>query len=200
MLVKLFGRADEEEADISRTSAARVRDIGIAQALYARLFLVALTLTAALATAFAYGFGGVAAVHGELAVGTVVALTAYLTRLYQPLTQLSNLNLDVVTTLVSFERIFEVLDLVPMLQPGPGRACPPARPRSSSTTSISRIRTPTRSRWPRSRRSPCSRRASTTRSSTTSRSASSLARWWRWSARRAPARRPSRRSWPASTT
>jgi ATP-binding cassette subfamily B protein len=95
-----------------------VRDIGVAQALYARLFLVALTLTAALATAFAYAFGGVAAVHGDLAVGTVVALTAYLTRLYQPLTQLSNVNLDVMTTLVSFERIFEVLDLVPMIQPG----------------------------------------------------------------------------------
>jgi ATP-binding cassette subfamily B protein len=117
MLVKLFGRTDEEAMNFE-SRAARVRDIGVTQALYARLFLVALTLTGALATAFAYGFGGVEAVHKTLAVGTVVALTAYLTRLYQPLTQLSNLNLDVVTTLVSFERIFEVLDLVPMLQPG----------------------------------------------------------------------------------
>jgi ATP-binding cassette subfamily B protein len=117
MLVKLFGRPADEAANFEE-KAARVRDIGVAQALYARLFLVALTLTAALATAFAYGFGGVAAVHGELPVGTVVAITAYLARLYQPLTQLSNVNLDVMTTLVSFERIFEVLDLEPMIRPG----------------------------------------------------------------------------------
>src|SRR5271165_6020194 len=115
MLVKLFGRPDEE-ADSFEKKASRVRDIGVAQALYARLFMVALTLTAALATAFAYGFGGVEAVDGTLKVGTVVALTAYLARLYQPLTQLSNVNLDVMTTLVSFERVFEVLDLVPMIE------------------------------------------------------------------------------------
>ena len=119
MLVKLFGRPDAEAQHFDE-KAARVRDIGIAQALYARMFLVALVLTAALATAFAYGFGGVAAVHGTLAVGTVVALTAYLARLYAPLTQLSNVNLDVMTTLVSFERIFEVLDLEPMIRERPG--------------------------------------------------------------------------------
>jgi ATP-binding cassette, subfamily B, bacterial len=78
-----------------------------------------LTLTAALATAFALGFGGVAAIHGTLAVGTVVALNLYLTRLYAPLTQLSNVNLDVMTALVSFERVFEVLDLVPMITDEP---------------------------------------------------------------------------------
>ncbi|MHB8219796.1 MAG: ABC transporter ATP-binding protein [Acidimicrobiales bacterium] len=118
MLVKLFGRPEAEARNFDH-KAARVRDIGIIQALYARLFLVALTLTAALATAFAYGFGGVEAVHGTLAVGTVVAITAYLARLYAPLTQLSNVNLDVMTTLVSFERVFEVLDLVPMIQDRP---------------------------------------------------------------------------------
>ena len=118
MLVKLFGRP-QSEAESFDHRAARVRDIGINQALYARLFMVALTLTAALATAFAYGFGGIAAINGTLKVGTVVALTAYLARLYQPLTQLSNVNLDVMTTLVSFERVFEVLDLVPMLQEAP---------------------------------------------------------------------------------
>ena len=84
-----------------------MRDIGITQATYARVFFVALSLTAALATAIVYGVGGVAAVNGTLQVGTVVALTSYLTRLYQPLTQLSNLNLDVMTALVSFERLFE---------------------------------------------------------------------------------------------
>jgi len=114
MLVKLFGRP-EAEADHFDDKAGRVRDIGINQALYSRLFMVALTLTAALATAFAYGYGGVRAADGTLAVGTVVALTAYLARLYSPLIQLSNVNLDVMTTLVSFERIFEVLDLVPMI-------------------------------------------------------------------------------------
>jgi ATP-binding cassette subfamily B protein len=118
MLVKLFGRPDAEARNFDE-KAARVRDIGIVQALYARIFMVALVLTASLATAFAYGFGGVEAVHGVLAVGTVVALTAYLARIYGPLTQLSNLNLDVMTTLVSFERIFEVLDLEPMIKERP---------------------------------------------------------------------------------
>jgi len=127
MLVKLFGRPDDEARNFDQ-KAARVRDIGIAQALYARLFLVALTLTAALATAFAYGFGGVEAVHGTLAVGTVVAITAYLARLYAPLTQLSNVNLDVMTTLVSFERVFEVLDLVPMIQESPDAVAVPRGP------------------------------------------------------------------------
>jgi ATP-binding cassette subfamily B protein len=115
MLVKLLGRP-RVEADTFDTKAGRVRDIGIAQATYARIFFVALTLTASMATAIVYGFGGVAAVRGTLAVGTVVALTQYLTRLYGPLTQLSNLQLDVVTALVSFERLFEVLDIVPMIQ------------------------------------------------------------------------------------
>ena len=109
----------EVEADSFDAKAGRVRDIGITQATYARIFFVALTLTASLATAIVYGFGGVAAVRGTLAVGTVVALTQYLTRLYGPLTQLSNLQLDVVTALVSFERLFEVLDIVPMIDEDP---------------------------------------------------------------------------------
>jgi ATP-binding cassette subfamily B protein len=115
MLVKLLGRP-KVEADSFDDKAGRVRDIGIAQATYARVFFVALTLTASMATAIVYGFGGVAAVRGTLALGTVVALTQYLTRLYGPLTQLSNLQLDVVTALVSFERLFEVLDIVPMIE------------------------------------------------------------------------------------
>ena len=118
MLVKLMGRPDAEATSFE-AKAGRVRDIGIAQATYARVFFVALSLTAALATAIVYGVGGVAAVDGVLQVGTVVALTSYLTRLYQPLTQLSNLNLDVMTALVSFERLFEVLDIEPMIQEDP---------------------------------------------------------------------------------
>ena len=91
MLVKLLGRP-EAEAQSFEAKAGRVRDIGIAQATYARVFFVALTLTASLATAIVYGFGGVAAVTARSSVGTVVALTSYLTRLYGPLTQLSNLQ------------------------------------------------------------------------------------------------------------
>ena len=118
MLVKLLGQP-EDEATSFEAKAGRVRDIGISQATYARVFFVSLTLTGALATALVYGIGGVATVDGAMTLGTLVALTAYLTRLYGPLTQLSNVNLDVMTALVSFERLFEVLDIVPMIQEDP---------------------------------------------------------------------------------
>jgi ATP-binding cassette subfamily B protein len=125
MLVKLFGRPQEEREGFEHR-AAQVRDIGIHQAMYQRFFFISLSLTASLATAFAYGFGGVEAVHGVLAVGTVVALTAYLGRLYGPLTQLSNLNIDYMSAMVSFERLFEVLDLEPMIKESPNaRPIPP---------------------------------------------------------------------------
>jgi ATP-binding cassette subfamily B protein len=114
LLVKLFGRPGEEAGEF-RDRAARVRDIGVTQALYARLFFTALLLTAALATAVVYGWGGVLAIDGVLNVGTIVALTAYLNRLYAPLIGLSNVQLDVMTALVSFDRVFEVLDLPPMI-------------------------------------------------------------------------------------
>jgi ATP-binding cassette, subfamily B, bacterial len=115
MVVKLFGSPQREVGQFN-VRAAGVRNIGVDQALYQRSLFVSLSLTASLATAFAYGFGGVAALDGTLQIGTVVALTLYLTRLYQPLTQLSNVNLDVMTALVSFERVFEVLDLEPMVK------------------------------------------------------------------------------------
>ncbi len=118
MVVKLFGRP-HDEVEYFESRAGRVRDIGIEQATYSRFLFVALTLTASLATAFAYGFGGIAAVNGAITLGTVVALTAFLGRLYGPLTSLSNLNLDVMTALVSFERLFEVLDLEPMITESP---------------------------------------------------------------------------------
>src|SRR6516165_9801452 len=136
MLVKLMGRP-EAEAQSFEAKAGRVRDIGIAQATYARVFFVALTLTASLATAIVYGVGGVAAVNGALQVGTVVALTSYLTRLYQPLTQLSNLNLDVMTALVSFERLFEVLDIVPMIEEAPDAV---AIPRGNASIEFDDVR------------------------------------------------------------
>ena len=114
MLVKLYGDPDFEREEFESRARA-VRDIGVAQAAYSRVFFVALGLTASLATAFTYGFGGLKVVHGELMIGTLVALTAYLGRLYGPLTQLSNLQLDIMTAVVSFERLFEVLDLEPSL-------------------------------------------------------------------------------------
>jgi ATP-binding cassette subfamily B protein len=114
LLVKLFGRPGVEEQAF-RDRAGRVRDIGVTTAMYGRVFFASLTLVAALATAMVYGVGGVLAANGELAIGTVVALAAYLTRLYGPLTALSNVRVDVMTALVSFERVFEVLDLEPMV-------------------------------------------------------------------------------------
>ena len=106
-----------------------MRDIGVTQAMYARFFIAALSLTAALATAVVYGWGGVQAIDGALTVGTVVALAAYLTRLYAPLTSLSNVQIDVMTALVSFDRVFEVLDLPPMIADSPdARPMPRVRP------------------------------------------------------------------------
>src|SRR5664280_1389661 len=128
LLVKLFGRP-REERDAFESKAGRVRDIGVTQAMYARFFIAALTLTAALATAVVYGWGGLQVVNGGLELGTVVALAAYLTRLYAPLTALSNVQIDVMTALVSFDRVFEVLDLPPMITDRPD-----ARPGSSSIT------------------------------------------------------------------
>ena len=126
LLVKLFGRPEVEERSF-RDKAGRVRDIGITSAMYGRVFFVSLTTVAALATAMVYGVGGVLAAQGSLGVGTVVALAAYLTRLYGPLTALSNVRVDVMTALVSFERVFEVLDLEPMVQDKPGAAALPSR-------------------------------------------------------------------------
>jgi len=105
LLVKLFGNP-EAESKLFEQRATRVRDIGVTQAMYTRIFMLGLLLTASLATAFVYGWGGVMTVRGELQIGTVVALTAYLNRLYAPLTALSNVQVDVMTALVSFERVF----------------------------------------------------------------------------------------------
>jgi ATP-binding cassette, subfamily B, bacterial len=114
LLVKLFGDPERERSGFA-DAAGRVRDIGVTRAMFARLFRVAILLAAALATALVYGWGGVLAADGTLAVGTLVALAAYLNRLYAPLTALSNVQVDVMTALVSFDRLFEVLDLRPMV-------------------------------------------------------------------------------------
>ncbi|MEO8888563.1 MAG: ABC transporter ATP-binding protein [Jatrophihabitantaceae bacterium] len=129
LLVKLFGRpADEDES--FRTRAARVRDIGVTSAMYGRAFFVALTLVAALAQALVYGLGGYFAIKGELSAGTVVTLALLLTRLYGPLTALSNARVDVMSALVSFDRVFEILDLAPMIADAPDAIELPADARS----------------------------------------------------------------------
>jgi ATP-binding cassette, subfamily B, bacterial len=129
LLVKLFGRPEQEDAEF-RDKAGRVRDIGVTSAMYGRVFFASLTLVASLATALVYGVGGVLAAGGSLGVGTVVALSAYLTRLYGPLTALSNVRVDVMTALVSFERVFEVLDLEPMVAEKPDATPVPDGPAS----------------------------------------------------------------------
>jgi ATP-binding cassette subfamily B protein len=115
MLVALYGQPSRER-EYFRSRARKVADIGIKMAMLNRLFFIALTSVAAIATAFAYGIGGHLAINGGVTVGTLLAITALLARLYGPLTALSNVRIDVMTSLVSFERVFEVLDLEPMVK------------------------------------------------------------------------------------
>ncbi len=127
LLAKLFGRPRDEGTSFQE-KAARVSNISIRQALYGRLFFTALMTMAVVASAVAYGWGGVLAVRHLLDVGTVVALAAYLTRLYAPLLGLSNAQVSIMTALVSFERVFEVLDLAPMIREKPNAVVIPAGP------------------------------------------------------------------------
>ena len=127
LLVKLFGDPLREIHSFEE-KAGRVRDIGVTQAMYTRVFMAAILLTASLATALVYGWGGVLAADGALQVGTVVALTAYLNRLYGPLMALSNVQVDIMTALVSFDRVFEVLDLKPMVAEKPDAVAIPDGP------------------------------------------------------------------------
>ena len=125
LLVKLFGRP-EAEAGRFGERAERVRDIGVQQAMFSRTFFVAMLLVASLAQALTYGLGGWLAVTGSVTAGTVVTLALLLSRLYGPLTALSNVRVDVMSALVSFDRVFEVLDLAPGIQEKPGAVTIPA--------------------------------------------------------------------------
>jgi ATP-binding cassette subfamily B protein len=125
MLAKLYGRPEDESAMFS-DRAARVRDIGVIAGMYGRVFFTALTLVASLATAMVYGVGGSLVVNGSFKLGTLVALATLLTRMYGPLTALSNVHVDVMTALVSFDRVFEVLDLPPMVAEKPDATPLPA--------------------------------------------------------------------------
>ena len=155
LLVKLFGEPRREDREYA-AQAAGVRDMGVRISLNRSIFFVALTLVASLATAMVYGFGGLMAVSGSLTIGTLLALTALLARLYGPLTSLSNVRVDVMTALVSFERVFEVLDLQPLVTERPDARADarPARSGSRSTAWRSATPRPTRCRWPRWRASP----------------------------------------------
>src|SRR5690606_18680729 len=122
MLVKLSGRPEEEAAAFA-DRAARVRDVGVSQSVFGGLLFTSIGLITALATAVVYGVGGNLVIGGSFQLGTLVALTTLLARLYAPVTALSNVHVEVMTALVSFDRVFEVLDLKPML-----REAPDARP------------------------------------------------------------------------
>jgi len=119
LLVKLFGRPTEEHREFSRRAGA-VRDTGVQQALLGRILFAALSLVGAVGTAAVYWVGGRAAVTGSLQVGAIVALAAYVTRLYSPLTDLASTRVDVLTALVSFDRVFEVLDAPRIIDDKPG--------------------------------------------------------------------------------
>jgi len=119
MLVKLFGRPRDESGAFS-SRAAKVRDIGVVTAMYGQVLFVALTLLASLVTAVVYGLGGTLVINGTFQIGTLVALTTLLGRVYGPITSLSSVQINVMTALVSFDRVFEVLDLKPLIAEKPG--------------------------------------------------------------------------------
>jgi len=117
-LVKLFGNPATESREFE-VRAGRVRDIGVRTAMLQSVFMNSLTLMSALALALVYGLGGVLAIGGHLQTGAIVSLALLLTRLYSPLTALANAHVEIASALVSFERVFEVLDLVPLIQEKP---------------------------------------------------------------------------------
>lgn len=135
-LAKLFGRPQDDRKEFE-AKAGRVSDIGVKRTIYGRLFFTALMLTATFATAFAYGWGGVLTVEHRLDLGTVVALVSYLSRLNGTLAGLSNIQVNLMTVLVSFERVFEVLDLRPMIQDNPHAVAIPSGPARVSFDRVS---------------------------------------------------------------
>ncbi|MCV7062641.1 ABC transporter ATP-binding protein [Mycolicibacterium vaccae] len=126
-LVKLFGDSAAESLEFG-VRAGRVRDIGVRTAMLQSTFMNSLTLMSALALALVYGLGGALALGGQLQAGQIVSLALLLTRLYAPLTALANARVEIATALVSFERVFEVLDLVPLIQERPGAVEVPRGP------------------------------------------------------------------------
>ncbi|KRE27978.1 ABC transporter [Mycobacterium sp. Soil538] len=126
-LVKLFGDTGVESREFA-VRAGRVRDIGVRTAMLQATFMNSLTLMSALALALVYGLGGALALGGQMQAGAIVSLALLLTRLYAPLTALANARVEIATALVSFERVFEVLDLVPLIRERPGAVAIPDGP------------------------------------------------------------------------
>jgi ATP-binding cassette, subfamily B, bacterial len=126
LLVKLFGRPRQESEEFG-SRAVQVRDIGVVQSMYGQVFFVTLTLLASLVTALVYGLGGTLVINGTFQIGTLVALTTLLGRVYGPIASLSNVQISVMTALVSFDRVFEVLDLKPLIADRPDAEVLPAR-------------------------------------------------------------------------
>ena len=125
MLVKLFGRPAEEYGAFA-SRAAKVRDIGVVTAMYGQVLFIALTLLASMVTAVVYGLGGTLVINGTFQIGTLVALTTLLARVYGPITSLSSVQINVMTALVSFDRVFEVLDLKPLVAEKPDAVALPS--------------------------------------------------------------------------
>ena len=135
-LIKLFGRPDQESVEFA-ARAERVRDIGVRTAMVQFIFVTALTLVSALALALVYGLGGYYALEGQLETGAVVSLALLLTRLYAPLTALASARVEVMSALVSFERVFEVLDLEPLIKQKPDAGRVPDGPVSVEFDNVS---------------------------------------------------------------
>jgi ATP-binding cassette, subfamily B, bacterial len=131
MLAKLYGRP-AEELGVFGGRAAKVRDIGVLTALWGSALVTGLSLLATLSQSVAYGLGGELVIHGALQIGSMVALATLLTRLYGPITSLSNVQVNYMTALVSFDRVFEVLDLKPLIDERPGATPLPAAERASA--------------------------------------------------------------------
>ena len=202
LLVKLFGRHDDE-ADEFADRAGRVRDIGVRSAMYGRTFFIALGLVGAVGTAAVYWLGGQLVISGAITLGTLVALAAFVTRIYAPLTALTNARVDLMTAFVSFDRVFEVLD-APNADRRPARR---RRPRSTPTGRIelddvwfrypaAAERVARLARGRRRQRPLADRAAGASVLRRRRRRRSSRASWSRSSARRAPARPRSASSIP----
>lgn len=199
-LVKLYGRPEIESHEFAWRAGA-VRDIGVRTAMARMTFVTMLTLVSSLALALVYGLGGFYAIRGDLQAGAVVALALLLTRLYVPLTALANARVEVMTALVSFERVFEVLDLEPMVRDAPDARAIAKGPTELRFDGVDFA-------YPSAEKVSLASLEEVahldTRGGETVLHASisprRRARWWRWSEVPAPASRRSRSSPPASTT
>ena len=200
-LVKLFARPERESAEFG-ARAERVRDIGVRTAMVQTVFMTALMLVSALALALVYGLGGYFALHGTLEPGSVVALALLITRLYAPLTGLASARVEVMSALVSFERVFEILDLKPLITEKPDAVPVPDGPVAVEFDGVSFA-------YPSADKVSLASLEEVAVLDTRGgvevhprrlASGPSPGRWWRWSGPPGRASRRSPRCWPGSTT